>query len=313
MKNLDKKSFVEIKTWMYRNARPLELALWKYEFENGSKEDVVSILSYYQNEDGGFGNALEPDNWNPNSTPYTTLNAINKLIEINFTDKNHPIFKGIFKFLDSGIHSNENSWKFNIPTNDNYPHAPWWNYNEETNEYESIGVSAGLASFLLKFTDQESKLYKKAYSKAIQLMEKLYTPDNLGDMGIDGYITLKKTILQLGLSEHFDMDFISQTLTKLVKDSIERDVSKWESYVNKPSNFITSPDSEYYRENEEIMQKELDYMIETRPENGVWGITWSWFEHNDKYPKEFAISENWWKADIVIKKLRLLRSFGRIE
>ena len=80
---MSKDTYYMIKTWVYRNARNIELSLWKYYFECGSKEDVISALSFYQNEDGGFGNALEPDNWNPNSTPYTTLNAISILKDIN--------------------------------------------------------------------------------------------------------------------------------------------------------------------------------------------------------------------------------------
>ena len=34
---------------------------------------------------------------------------------------------------------------------------------------------------------------------------------------------------------------------------------------------------------------------------------------NEKYPKEFAVSENWWKADGAIEKLKFLRIFNRIE
>lgn len=30
---------------MYRNARPLDLARWKYHFENGRKEDVLAALT----------------------------------------------------------------------------------------------------------------------------------------------------------------------------------------------------------------------------------------------------------------------------
>ncbi len=76
MKKISKKAFEEIRLWIYRNSRQLDLAMWQYEFENGNKDNVLLALSYYQNVDGGFGNALEPDCWNPESTPYTTLNAI---------------------------------------------------------------------------------------------------------------------------------------------------------------------------------------------------------------------------------------------
>ena len=62
-------TFTKAREFIYRNARPLDLARFQYHFENGSKEAVMSALSYYQNADGGFGSAVEPDCWNPNSIP----------------------------------------------------------------------------------------------------------------------------------------------------------------------------------------------------------------------------------------------------
>ncbi len=124
MKILTKDDFNQVRLWMYRNARQLELALWQYYFENGSKEAVLSALSIYRNEDGGFGHALEPDSWNPGSSPYTTLFAIKVLAGIEFFDKEHPILRGILSFLNSNIYCSEEGWYFNIPSNDNYAHAP---------------------------------------------------------------------------------------------------------------------------------------------------------------------------------------------
>ena len=107
---LTEKQFSGIKAWVYRNARDIDLHVWKFYFEKGRMEDVVSALSYYQNEDGGFGNALEPDNWNPASTPYTTLYAINLLREIGMTDTAHPIYRGIFKYLYSEKDLTDYGW-----------------------------------------------------------------------------------------------------------------------------------------------------------------------------------------------------------
>lgn len=42
------------KKFIYRNARLLDLARWKYHFENGFANDVLNCLSMYQNDDGGF-------------------------------------------------------------------------------------------------------------------------------------------------------------------------------------------------------------------------------------------------------------------
>lgn len=76
-------TFQNARKFIYRNARPLDLARWQYHFENGSAEAVINALSYYQNDDGGFGYALEADAWNPNSSPIQTWTATEILREIN--------------------------------------------------------------------------------------------------------------------------------------------------------------------------------------------------------------------------------------
>lgn len=79
--------FESARNFVYKNARPLDLARWKCLFENGGKEEVLKFLSAYQNEDGGFGHALEPDCWNPHSSPVQTWTATQIIKEINLEDK----------------------------------------------------------------------------------------------------------------------------------------------------------------------------------------------------------------------------------
>ena len=69
--------------FVYKNARPLELAKWQYHFENGSREAVLETLACYQNTDGGFGYGLEPDYWNPHSSPSQTYEATESAIQAN--------------------------------------------------------------------------------------------------------------------------------------------------------------------------------------------------------------------------------------
>ena len=90
MKNLEK-----AREFIYRNARPLDLARWNYLFEDASKQAVLVALKAYQNADGGFAHALEPDCWNANSTPMQTWAATRIIKEIGLKDQNHPMIKGI--------------------------------------------------------------------------------------------------------------------------------------------------------------------------------------------------------------------------
>jgi len=46
--------YKKARSFIYRNARPLDIARWQYHFENGSKEAVLTALAAYQNEDGSW-------------------------------------------------------------------------------------------------------------------------------------------------------------------------------------------------------------------------------------------------------------------
>ena len=48
-------------TFILNNARLLERNLFAFHFQGGHGQKVLSALLAYQNQDGGFGNALEPD------------------------------------------------------------------------------------------------------------------------------------------------------------------------------------------------------------------------------------------------------------
>lgn len=303
--------FNEVKNWMYRNARHLEWCLWQYHFENGSKEAVVDALMVYQNEDGGFGNALEPDCWNPNSSPYTTSYAISVLKQIDFMDMSHEIFKGIWKYLESYKDLLSYGWRFSIPTNDDYPRAPWWNFSDEENKKEYFGITAELSAFILKYGNRESALWKKALQFTDELFVLFNTDKYYGDMGLQGFVTLIDTVRELGLTEHYNEN-LPVLLKEKIKNAIEHDTEKWAYYGVRPSQFIVSPNSPFYAENAEIVHEELEYLVRTRPEHDVWAITWTWFDNMEKYEAFFRISENWWKGIKAMEKMRFLQNFGVI-
>lgn len=311
MKKLTDADFQEIRQWVRQNARPVDLAVWRYHFEGSPAEAIRSELAFYQNADGGFGRALEPDNWNPASSPYVTLYAANLLRSAKLLDAPSPMRNGILRYFDACPHARDAGWAFSIPSNDDHPHAPWWTYSPQANEYESIGLTAEIAGFLLVYAARDSGLYQKALLCAGAVIEKLKSPGQYGDMGVGGCCALLEGIQRAGLADRFDCAFLAERLAVLTHDTIQRDTAKWALYGVRPSNYIKAPDSPYYQANADILETELDYLIDTRPAGGVWPIPWSWFDNNGRYPKEFAISENWWKTIKATEKALLLQSFGR--
>jgi len=298
----------QISNWIHKNARELEITIWNYHFENGSKNDVVDTLLYYQNEDGGFGNAVDPDNWNINSLPYATLYAINILKDIEYFDMNHPIYLGIKKYLNNEILS-PNGWTFTIPSNKDYPHASFYNFDDDYNKTESTGIILGFCSFIIE-CDRDSNLYQTVIGFINDLMDKL-SSDNLGDMGPTGYIALIESMKRINL-EGYDYDKLELRLQELINNSIQRNPKQWKFYGYRPSDYIKSKDSIFYQGNKDIVEVELDFLFDTLPNNDVWPISWSWFENNAVYPKEAIISENWCKAIKAIERVKFLRNFGRL-
>lgn len=305
-----KKVFLEdLSLWMHRNARQIDITRWNYHFENGDKNHVIDTLMLYQNADGGFGNALDADNWNPNSLPYATLYALDILKEIEFFDLRHPIYKGICKYLD--IESNfPNGWKFTVKSNQDFPHANYFNFNEDYNKAESIGIILGFSSFIIEHY-KESAIFQSIMDSIDEYIGLIYQ-DNLGDMGATGYIALVNAMKKEKLPG-YDYNKLENRLKELVNNSIQRDSEQWQYYGYRPSDYIKSKDSIFYLDNKDIVAVELDYLVESLPDNDVWPISWSWFDNNEIYPVESGISRNWCKANKVIGRSLFLRNFERIE
>ena len=62
-----------IEHYLDENARAIDVAMYNLYFRNGDASAVLAELAKYQNEDGGFGNAIEPDLRLPESTAFMGL------------------------------------------------------------------------------------------------------------------------------------------------------------------------------------------------------------------------------------------------
>lgn len=294
--------------FIYRNARPLDLARWQFHFENGSKKVVLKALSYYQNPDGGFGHALEQDAWNPNSAPIQTWTATEILHEINFSDSSDSIINGILRYLGSGRDFNGKFWYNIIKSNNDYPHAPWWQSDSESSSHNDYNPTAGLAGFIIRYSDKNSELYKLGCRISQEAYEQLVSADNHKDMHtILCYIRLMEYIKAAGATDVIDLNTLQSILIEHVKGCITQNTEAWgTSYICKPSQFFNSMASIFYASNKEIAEYECEYIMKTQLEDGSWDIPWSW---ND-YPEAWAISKNWWKSNGIIINMLYTRGFS---
>lgn len=72
--------------FIHRNARLLERTIFEYYFNDTPSTRIIDILLTYQNEDGGFGHALEPDLRVPDSHPLFVEFALRTLYDCRLRD-----------------------------------------------------------------------------------------------------------------------------------------------------------------------------------------------------------------------------------
>lgn len=305
MEKFSIQQYNKVKRWMYRNARPVDLARWQYHFENGNKEAVIKALTAYQNDDGGFAYALEEDSWNPESSPAQTSTAIEILFEIGVDENCQSVLDGTLKYLQSGAYVKNGFWLPDIPSNKDYPHAFWWDYDENKSYDYLYNPTAILSGFILAYGEAESELYQKAYIIATQAVQKFIA----GDLPTDKHELVCFAHLLMGIEkssilDRFDIDSFSEKIrTEITKLLSDDPVMVEGRYA------FNSPDSPFYEANKEYVKLKLDYIINNTNSDGVWDIDWQW----NAYDKEYAISENWWKGTMVLRNMLFLRNFNMLS
>lgn len=292
----------QARRFLYRNARPLDLARWNFHFENGSRGAVLDALAAYQNEDGGFGGALEPDCWNPHSSPVQTWTAAEILREIGFTDKTHPLVRGILRYLAGGDAFDGHTWANCVPSNNDFPHAPWWQYTPDAPL--SYNPTASLAGFLLRFADAGSLLHgcgcllaQEAFCwfEANAPLESFHTAAC--------FLELYEDLKLSGAAVPVDSAAFRALLARQLAASVTADAAAWENaYVCKPSLFLHSRESEFYPLLCEAAAQECRFLDDTQAPDGSWALTWQWSD----YPEQWAVSKNWWKGDQIVKNALFL-------
>src|SRR5713226_10628499 len=112
--------------FIWRNARLLDRRRFVVLFQGAAAAPVVAALRAYQNADGGFGNALEPDKRCPDSQPVDVEVALRVLNELgDEASWRDPLVERVIDFLAT-ITTPEGGIPFALPSVRAYPRAPWW-------------------------------------------------------------------------------------------------------------------------------------------------------------------------------------------
>jgi hypothetical protein len=301
---LEMEAFRRAQYTILENGRELEKRLFAYYFMDGPANNVVEEIAGYQNVDGGFGNAIEPDFRLPASSPVATTVALQHLI--HFDDL--PLAKGVISkaiaYLDNTYISEREGW-FAVPkTVNDYPHAPWWEFDEEKGmcaiDANWGNPTAEIIGYLQRYREFTSLDVDRLIGKAIEYLESK-----------SEFSSFHEIFCFMRLYNLLDKKMATSLRPKLseaVCSLISKDQEEWRTeYVAMPLDFVSSPD-EFYCIDRELIEDNIEYYIKELQTYGKIKPTWS----KSFYDGEMSTAWDEWVAIITLRVLLILKSFGRI-
>ncbi len=297
------------KAWLKRYGRPLEVARWEFLFEDGSKGQVLDYLSAFQNQDGGFGHGLEPDFWLPNSSPMATWTAGQILVEVGALPSD-PIVQGLLSYLINTSQVRPGMWPSVSPEHNQYPHAQWWHWEEDSQQGWMFNPSVELATFLIRWSPEESTGAKLGWESLAHALRHVMQATTMERHELNNY--RKSLSLLTRHREEFNaqMEYsfieVETKVADLTKQAIDRDVSNWgQGYKPLPLDFVQSTDDPLYPELRELVDQNLSLYLNQRSAEGIWSISWNW----GQYPEEFAIASRYWQGILAVERTKILQAF----
>ncbi len=278
--------FTAARDFVWTDARLVERRLFATVFEGADAGGVVDALRGYQNADGGFGHALEPDKRCPDSTALDVETAFDILLAAGARDD--ELVRRACDWLQS-VATPEGAVSLCSPVIENYPraeHMGEWTYQPDLNP------TAGLVGRLHSLGVEHPWREQAATWCAKTLAE--------GLPGDAHGLHEAMEFLEHGPGE-VDLDAIREHLAKV---SFYRADADDPEYGVTPLHFASTPDSPWRPLfTDEQIAGHLDRLIADQQPDGGWAITW-------EPPGAAAKLE--YRGVETVRALRVLKAYNRL-
>jgi hypothetical protein len=283
--------FARARDFVYRNARLLERRLFAALFEGAPAAGVVDALRGYQNDDGGFGNGLEPDKRAPQSQPLDVRFAL-EILELAGAD-DEQLVRRACDFLAT-VSAPSGAVPIVLPSIADYPRAGHWG----DGVFEAdLNPTAGIAAYL--HAHGIAHPWRDAATR--------YCFEELERAVPEDAHALREVLYFL---EHAPERDRAEALVPAVAEALPRsrfylaDAAD-SSYGLTPLAFAPTPQSRWRSlfDNAQV-DAHLDRVERDQQEDGGWPLTW-------EPPGDGARLE--WRGYETVRNLLVLAAYGRLE
>jgi hypothetical protein len=279
-------------TFMLSNARLLERHLFAFHFQDGDAGSVHKALLAYQNADGGFGNALEPDKRTASSQPIDQEIALRVLDDIGFDAQ---IALEICDFLET-ITTAEGGVPFVLTTVRDAPRAEWWDIDLDEPP-ASINPTASIAGLLHKHGIHHPWL-NRATEYCWQTIE------HLQSITSHDFLCVQLFLEYVADRERAERAFERVSAQLLSGGHVSYDPSA-SGYVFTPLTYAPSPQTISHRLfDAATIQRHLAALAELQQMDGGWPISW---------PAVSPACELEYRGIVTLNALKTLRAYDSLK
>jgi hypothetical protein len=309
LKRLTSEAFELACRFLKTQARPLDRALFEHRFEDAPAGLVLRELYHFQNRDGGFGRALEPDLRTPSSSALATAIGLRLLTELG-CGADHPMVGTVVHWLLNDFDPLTDVWRVAPYDVNDHPHAPWWHDRAgslaRTFDDFQVIPRAELVGLLHHFPSLVPPRWLREITETTVAC--IETIEPLGSGGGDDLVYA----LHLAGSEDLPPAYRDRLLARIrrvVPQVVNRDPEQWHTYCITPLKVAPAPGSPVADLIWDAVQLHLDYQIDQQTADGSWDPVWNW---GGAYPEAWEQARLEWRGHLTLETLTSLRAYGRL-
>jgi hypothetical protein len=263
------------------HGRDIDRARFAYHFGDGTQQEIIRALAPYQNDDGGFGHALEVDIRAPTSNPFATEIALLICLQAGIAPT-HELLAHTVKYLERSQDA-DGGWRLH-PEVFEYELASWF----QAWQWPALNPTCTLAGLLKELGLGSPQLHVRAEALFARMAR---AEDLLTD---DFYSVRPYAYLFLPEHPHPQRElYLSGVLWWLIRQHAAgtiADGGHFFEYVRGPHTFIGRllPGA--------ILEQRLDLLAAEQAGDGGW-------------PSSY---DSRWRPWITVQNLLTLQQFGRL-
>ncbi|GAA2402736.1 hypothetical protein Cme02nite_56710 [Catellatospora methionotrophica] len=298
--------FTRGERFVFEQGRPLDRARLRFHFASGPARAVLDELAAYQNDDGGFGHALEPDLRTPVSSAVATWCAATVLHEVG-AGAGEPLVRRMVGYLLDTYDAAGHRWWIVPPQTEDAPRAPWWAYADIGATFGGclLNPTAGLAGALWEYQELVPRAMLAALTEAV-----LGRLEAGAESTLDrGDLTAAELFVQAGkLPDGARLRAVT-ALRRAAARLVENRPQAWTEYLLQPLDVAHTPDSPLSSAvDQSSIAANLDYLVGLQLPDGSWPLTWNWSEVD---ADAWRLAEREAKGIVAVDRLLTLRAYGR--